>query len=68
MSGTRGKSYVHKDHTPMLKLIEAQPCRYCGAPIGELCRNKKGQVIWNLGQVHDARLSKKPLKRSRVYL
>jgi hypothetical protein len=70
MSRPRSKSYVHKDHGPMLKLIEARSCQYCGAQIGELCRSKNGHVLWNLGQVHDARLSRNPSKRaiSRMYL
>jgi hypothetical protein len=32
-------------------------CPYCHAPAGEPCRSKSGTPIWEIGQMHDARLT-----------
>ncbi len=32
-------------------------CPYCRAPAGEPCRSKSGTPLWEIGQIHDARLS-----------
>jgi hypothetical protein len=32
-------------------------CPYCYAPAGEPCRSKSGIPIWEIGQMHDARLT-----------
>jgi len=31
-------------------------CSYCHAPAGEPCRSKSGTPIWEIAQMHDARL------------
>ena len=30
---------------------------YCHAPAGEPCRSKSGTPLWEIGQIHDARLT-----------
>ena len=32
-------------------------CPYCHAPAGEPCRSKSGTPIWDIGQMHGARLT-----------
>jgi hypothetical protein len=32
-------------------------CPYCHAPAGEPCRSKSGTPIWEIGQIHDSRLT-----------
>ena len=32
-------------------------CPYCHAPAGEPCRSKSGTPLWEIGQMHDARLT-----------
>jgi hypothetical protein len=32
-------------------------CAYCHAPAGEPCRSKSGTPIWEIAQVHNARLT-----------
>jgi hypothetical protein len=32
-------------------------CSYCHAPAGEPCRSKSGAPLWEIGQIHDARLT-----------
>jgi hypothetical protein len=32
-------------------------CPYCHAPAGEPCRSKSGIPLWEIGQIHDARLT-----------
>ena len=32
-------------------------CSYCHAPAGEPCRSKSGTPIWEIAQMHDARLT-----------
>jgi hypothetical protein len=32
-------------------------CRYCHAPAGEPCRSKSGTPIWEIAQMHNARLT-----------
>jgi hypothetical protein len=36
-------------------------CRYCHAPAGEPCRSKSGTPIWEIAQMHNARLTPLPL-------
>ena len=33
-------------------------CPYCHAPAGEPCRSKSGTPLWDIGQMHDARLTR----------
>jgi hypothetical protein len=33
-------------------------CRYCHAPAGEPCRSKSGTPIWEIAQMHNARLTR----------
>jgi hypothetical protein len=37
-------------------------CPYCHAPAGEPCRSKSGAPIWDIGQMHDARLTGPPAR------
>jgi hypothetical protein len=32
-------------------------CSYCHAPAGEPCRSKSGTPLWEIGQIHEARLT-----------
>jgi hypothetical protein len=32
-------------------------CPYCHAPAGEPCRSKSGTLIWEIAQMHNARLT-----------
>jgi hypothetical protein len=32
-------------------------CGYCHAPAGEPCRSKSGTPIWEIAQMHNARLA-----------
>jgi hypothetical protein len=32
-------------------------CSYCHAPAGEPCRSKSGTPIWEIAQIHEARLT-----------
>jgi hypothetical protein len=38
-------------------------CSYCHAPAGEPCRSKSGAPLWEIGQIHDARLTPRGVKR-----
>jgi hypothetical protein len=38
-------------------------CPYCHAPAGEPCRSKSGTPIWEIGQMHDARLTLRGVNR-----
>ena len=38
-------------------------CSYCHAPAGEPCRSKSGTPIWEIAQMHDARLTPRDVKR-----
>ena len=33
-------------------------CPFCGAPIGQPCQSKNGRKLYDIGQIHDARLSR----------
>ena len=35
-------------------------CTYCHAPAGEPCRSKSGTPIWEIAQMHNARLTAPP--------
>jgi len=39
-------------------------CPYCHAPAGEPCRSKTGTPLWEIGQMHDARLTSRGVDRS----
>ena len=46
-------------------------CPYCHAPAGEPCRSKFGIAIWDIGQMHDARLTRRqpplpPIRPARL--
>lgn len=51
---------------PHTEKVLRSPCRYCGAKPGEPCVSKNGHKIRALGQIHDARLTTKPLRRRRL--
>jgi len=38
-------------------------CSYCHAPAGEPCRSKSGTPIWEIAQMHEARLTPRGLDR-----
>jgi hypothetical protein len=38
-------------------------CPYCHAPAGEPCRSKSGTPLWEIGQMHDARLTPRGVNR-----
>jgi hypothetical protein len=40
-------------------------CPYCHAPAGEPCHSKSGAPIWDIGQMHDARLTRDALFSAR---
>jgi hypothetical protein len=39
-------------------------CPYCHAPAGEPCRSKSGTPLWEIGQMHDARLTEQIANRA----
>jgi hypothetical protein len=39
---------------PLLRMA----CAFCGAPIGQPCQSKNGRKLYDIGQIHDARLSR----------
>jgi len=43
-------------------------CPYCHAPAGEPCRSKTGTPLWEIGQMHDARLTSRGVDRSQFTL
>ena len=43
-------------HSRIAHLLRTN-CPYCHAPAGEPCRSKSGTPIWEIGQMHDARLT-----------
>ena len=44
---------------PLLRMA----CAFCGAPIGQPCQSKNGRKLYDIGQIHDARLSRRPVDR-----
>ena len=38
-------------------------CSYCHAPAGEPCRSKSGTPIWEIAQMHEARLTPRGVDR-----
>jgi hypothetical protein len=40
---------------PLLRMA----CTYCGAPIGQPCQSKNGRKLYDIGQIHGARLSRR---------
>ena len=47
----------HADRHSRIAHLLRTICRYCHAPVGEPCRSKSGSPIWEIGQMHDARLT-----------
>ena len=43
-------------HSRIAHLLRST-CPYCLAPAGEPCRSKSGTPLWEIGQMHDARLT-----------
>ncbi len=43
-------------HSRIAHLLRTN-CPYCHAPAGEPCRSKSGAPIWEIGQIHNARLT-----------
>ena len=43
-------------HSRIAHLLRTN-CPYCHAPVGEPCRSKSGVPLWEIGQIHDARLT-----------
>jgi hypothetical protein len=41
-------------------------CGYCHAPAGEPCRSKSGTPIWEIAQMHNARLTPLPLAPNEI--
>jgi hypothetical protein len=44
---------------PLLRMA----CGFCGAPIGQPCQSKNGRKLYDVGQIHDARLSRRPVRQ-----
>jgi hypothetical protein len=57
------KMAINKSYTiiqeQVQKVINRKACAFCGAAIGEPCRSKQGAPIYQIGQMHEARLSNK---------
>jgi hypothetical protein len=51
----------HVDRYSRIAHLLRTACRYCHAPAGEPCRSKSGAAIWDIGQIHDARLARRQL-------
>ena len=43
-------------HRRIARLLRTT-CGYCHAPAGEPCRSKSGTPIWEIAQMHNARLA-----------
>jgi hypothetical protein len=43
-------------HSRIVHLLRTT-CPYCHAPANEPCRSKSGTPLWDIGQMHDARLT-----------
>jgi hypothetical protein len=46
-------------HSRIAHLLRTN-CAYCHAPAGEPCRSKSGTPIWEIAQIHNARLTAPP--------
>jgi len=47
----------HADRHSRIAHLLHTTCRYCHALAGEPCRSKSGTPIWDIGQMHGARLT-----------
>jgi hypothetical protein len=63
----------HADRLSRIAHLLRTTCCYCHAPAGEPCRSKSGTPIWEIGQMHDARLTAPrrqpplpPIRRARL--